>query len=227
MQRSPLENSSGLAAHPVEPRGTRAQLRQTAVDSVHQVNAQLLDLLCAAARGSGNAFPFNTSLRARFASLTVAQCETLACCGTLLVDAGFSDPDRWQRARALEVGSNEKSWRSNAWSHEDAVLIGHSTIFVAWSVLHGARAEAGVLLGISPETASIITGMDVSQLSRTAQRHPDWILPRWLDRSIAWSNLIDFAVDAGQARSRIGALRCLQLNGGHAAWLASHFDGRP
>jgi len=149
MQRPALDDSPALATCPVEPRGTRAKLRQTAVDAVHQVNAQLLDLLCAAARASGNAFPFDTLLRGRFSSLTISQCETLACCGTLLVDAGFSDPDRWRRARAEEGGTTEQGLRSNVWFHDDATLIGHSTIFVAWSVLHGARAEAGVLLGIS------------------------------------------------------------------------------
>jgi hypothetical protein len=227
MSRSALDDPPALVTHPVEPRHTRAQLRRTALDAVHQLNAHLLDLLNVRAREAASTFPLEAPLRARFANLTVAQRVCLARCGTLLVDAGFSDAVRWRRVKEQTEGTNEVSTPPHPWlPRDDALLIAQSTLLVAWSILNAARTEAGVLLAISPEVAGIISSMGVNQLSVVAQRYPQWVRLRWEGLPAAWSNLLSLAADDVQAGSGIGALRCLQLNGGHARWLEPYFDGR-
>ena len=216
------------ASQRLGPTGIRAQLRQVAVNAVHQVNAQLLDILCVSARSTTPRSPFKDPLRARFTRLSASQCERLACCGTLLVDVGFSDPGRWRNA----AESSEKSPvqlppQLDQWLLPDeAILLAHSTLLVAWSVLHGARSEAGVLLGTPPETAGIVAGMTVNQLSYIAQRYAAWVRPRWMEAPKIWSGLLDFAADGSPDRSRFAVLRCWQLNGGHASWLESYFAAR-
>ena len=222
-------DSAELTAHRFGPRGMRAQLRHMAIDAAHQINAQLLNLLCAKAASTGPNFPFDAPLRVRFADLTVSQRERLARCGTLLVDLGFSDPGRWRQVadEAQAQNSERIAGTSEPWLLTDeAVFVAHSALLVAWSVLQGARAEAGVLLGIAPETAGIVSAMSVNQLSGVAQRYAQWVRPRWMEQPRVWSDLLDFAVDLSPNRSAFGVLRCWQASGGHARWLDPYFDGR-
>jgi hypothetical protein len=199
-----------------------------AVTAVHQVNAQLLDVLRTRAVSDISRFPFEEPFRARFASLNPTQCERLACCGTLLIDVGFSDANRWRSvAAAVEKFTVPTPAHPELWLlPAEAVLMAHSTLLVAWSVLHGARSEAGVLLGTSPEAARIIAGMTVNQLAYVAQSHPHWVRPRWMDAPKVWADFLDFAVDLSPARSGFGVLRCWQLSGGQASWLQSYFEAR-
>ena len=172
--------------------------------------------------------PLKDPLRARFTRLSASQCERLACCGTLLVDVGFSNPGRWRNAaESLETSAVQMPPQLDQWLLPDeAILLAHSTLLVAWSVLHGARSEAGVLLGTPPETAGIVAGMTVNQLSYIAQRYAAWVRPRWMEAPKIWSGLLDFAADGSPDRSRFAVLRCWQLNGGHASWLESYFAAR-
>jgi hypothetical protein len=225
----PISSDAGEhASQRLAPSGIRAQLRQVAVDAVHQVNAQLLDILCISARSTTPRSPFKDPLRARFTSLSASECARLACCGTLLVDVGFSDPGRWRTAAgSLEKFSVQMPAQPDHWLLPDeAILLTHSTLLVAWSVLHGARSEAGVLLGTPPETAGILAGMTVNQLSYIAQRYGAWVRPRWMEAPRIWAGLLDFAADVSADRSRYGVLRCWQLGGGHASWLESYFAAR-
>jgi hypothetical protein len=222
-------NPAEYAAHRFGPGGMRAHLRHTAIEAAHQINAQLLDLLCAKAASVMANFPFDDLLRARFAVLTLSQRERLVRCGTLLVDLGFSDPARW---RQVAQQGRAQTWEGAVGTPEpwlladEAVFVAHSTLLVAWSVLQGARAEAGVLLGTAPETAGIVSTMSVNQLSGVAQRYAQWVRPRWMEQPRVWSDLLDFAVDPSPDRSGFGVLRCWQASGGQARWLDPYFDGR-
>jgi hypothetical protein len=109
-------DSGGHATHRFGPNKIRAQLRQVAVDAVHQVNAQLLDILRVSAKSATPRSPFNDPLRARFTSLSASQCARLACCGTLLVDVGFSDPGRWRNvAESLETSAVQMPAQPDHW----------------------------------------------------------------------------------------------------------------
>jgi hypothetical protein len=228
MPRPVSSDAGGHASQRLGPSQIRAQLRQVAVDAVHQVNAQLLDILCVSARSTTAHSPFTDPLRARFISLSASQRERLVCCGTLLVDIGFSDPGRWRNAaQSLDISAVQMPTQLASWLLPDeAILLAHSTLLVAWSVLHAARSEAGVLLGTPPETAGILAGMTVNQLSHIAQRYAAWVRPRWMETPRVWAGLLDFAADVSADRSRFGVLRCWQLNGGHASWLESYFAAR-
>jgi hypothetical protein len=228
MPRPVSNDVGGHALQRLGPSQIRAQLRQVAVNAVHQVNGQLLDILCLSARSTTPRSPFKDPLRARLISLSASQCERLACCGTLLVDVGFSDPARWRNAvESLEKSPVQMPEQLDHWLLPDeAILLAHSTLLVASSVLHGARSEAGVLLGTPPETAGILAGMTVNQLSYIAQRYAAWLRPRWMEAPRVWADLLDFAADTSPDRSRFGVLRCWQLSAGHASWLEPYFAAR-
>ena len=206
-----------------EPQESRADLRQRAIDAVHQCNAQLVGVLCAHAITKSAPFPFSDTLRTRFSSLGPEDRVRLSRCGTLLVDLGFSELPRWRAVVEVEDPSPLPAV-TNHWlpSHE-AFVLGHSAILVAWSVLH-SPADAYVLLGMSEEVAQVFGGMGVDELSQVAQRHPDWVNLRWARQPNAWSNLLDYATDVSLSRSRFTALRCLQLSGGHSGQLGRYLQ---
>lgn len=213
-------------SYPLGSNEIRAQLRCGAVTAVHQVNAQLVAVLCARAAAGTPEFPFGGVLRARLASLPAAQRERLACCGTLLVDLGFADTSRWCNVAAVvEASRVETRVPAEHWLlPNDALPLAHSTLHVASSVLHAAPSEAGVLLGAAPETARVIGAMTVKQLSAVAQGCPHWVVPRWCDVPRVWADLLDFA--AGASLTRLEVLRCWQLSGGRADWLQPYFEAR-
>jgi hypothetical protein len=107
----------------------------------------------------------------------------------------------------------------------DAFFVAHSTVLVAWSVLHLTRAESGVLLGVSAETAEAIFTMGVTELSRIAQRHPEWVYLRWAQLPNVWSKLLETPVQSELEKVKFTALRCLQLSLGRSSYL-EHYANR-
>jgi hypothetical protein len=211
-------------ARPFEPQEARPLLRRGALDAVQGVNAHLLDLLCDRASLGGSAYPFADPLRSRLSRLTAAQRQQVAQCGILLADPGFSYPQRW---RSAPLGSDSDPFTTvpNAWLPLDAAIsLAHSTLLVAWYVLHSSRAVAGVLLGMPKESVEAFVKLDVKELAYIAQRHPDWIRPRSESEPKFWANLIA----AGETPSRSGftTLRCLQLSGGQSKWLDPYISAR-
>ena len=194
--------------------GTLEDARRPARDAVNQVNAQFVELLCSHAAALTVPFPLPGPLRERLASLTDVSRSRLACCGTLLVDMGLADPHRWKTDSDMPETANWAIARSGHWllPHE-GFLVAHATILIAWSILHSNSPESHVLLGTSAETARVIAAMGVNELSRIAQRHPEWVRVRWARVPHVWCDLLDFATASDPARIRLMPLRCLQMSG--------------
>lgn len=201
--------------YPSERFGTPDEFRRIARDAVHQVNAQLVDVLCSQAAVRIAPFPLPSRLRERFALLTDDDRTRLAHCGTLLVDIGLTDSHRWETDSELLETSNWAIARSGHWllPHQ-AFLVAHATILIVWSILHSNPPEASVLVGTSQETARIISTMGVKELSRIAERHPEWVHVRWMHVPHVWSDLLEFATSSDPERFRLAPLRCLQMSGG-------------
>jgi hypothetical protein len=208
----------------------RSEWRRWALDAIQGVNAQLVEILCLRAQSSDGAFPFPESVRRPLAALNAAERLRMSRCGVLLLDAGFSDPLRWRTAmmpQGLTGPSNVALARSNHWlPGEEGVFLAQTTLLVAWIVLQWNRGESGVLLGMSKETAEAFSALGVNELSHIAQCHPDWIRPRWMQLPGAWLDLLDGAAKPVSVRAAYGALRCLQLGGGHSRWLDSYVNAR-
>ena len=194
--------------------GTLEDARRTARDAVHQVNAQFVELLCSHAAVVAVPFPLPGTLREQLASLTDDGRSRLARCGTLLVDMGLADPHRWRTDSAMPETANWAIARSGHWllPHE-AFLVAHATVLIVWSVLHSNSPECDVLLGTTSEAARVIATMGVKELSRIAQRHPEWVRVRWGNVPHVWRDLLDFATASEPARFRLMPLRCLQMSG--------------
>ena len=163
----PLDSHTDIAEPTRSPEEQAQVRRQRTLDALEGVNAQLLELLCAQAREPVEHFPFGQPVRSRLAMLSDHDRSQMARFGVLLVDAGFSDPHRW-RAAAGAAGLGDRDPAAAPVPHwlseQDGILLAHSTLLVAWSVLQWKRDEAALLLGMCQETADVIATLGVKQL---------------------------------------------------------------
>lgn len=104
----------------------------------------------------------------------------IARCPCLLVDAGLREPESWFVERpAMEP----------YFARDDSISLAQMTLVFAWSMARMNPNTAGLVLGISPRSASFIAGVGLRDLARVA--HERWwaIRPRWMDRPEVWQRL--------------------------------------
>jgi len=226
MSQSLVSQSHPLAIH-AERGSTPREFRRMALDAVEQLNAQFLTLVCVQAAAQHAPFFFQGELRTRFATLAPEERERLAKCGTLLVDFGADDlrPDSIEDRSGVEslgyVPARER------WSPApDALWISHATLLFARTVLSYSRAEASVLLGMTPDVADMIAVMRFQDLSSLAERNAGCVRLRWCDAPAFWAQLLDLACSASREVRRLLPLRCLQLPGGYSIRLTQYLTRR-
>jgi hypothetical protein len=210
--------------YPQPSDGLLRGIRGDVLDAIQEVNEHFLDVLCQSAAGVGANFPLSAPLRTRFAALQVSQRSQAAQCGVLLVDAGFSDRQRWSNILQASCGEYAACREANWLSDEQASSLAHSTFLIAWHVVHASPVVASVLLGMPYVRAIAYAQLSVKDLAYIARRHADWIQPRWQRRPEIWSSILDLATDESNSDSARVTLRCLQLSGGHAPWLLPYVD---
>ena len=187
-----------------------AEARIMTLESIQGVNTVFLDLLWAGAQAGVPGFPFDEPLRSRIAALSDRTRKRLSQCGVLLVDACFAQAQRWRLIASEELRSDSAL---NHWLPEkEGMLLVHSVLHIAWSVLKWNRQEAAFLLGVSTDTARSIQALNVQDLSRIAKHRSHWIRPRWADRpNAAWAKLIEL-VETSRADDSSPTLRALTLS---------------
>jgi hypothetical protein len=192
-----------------------------ALDAVEQLNAQFLELVCVQAAAPQAPFYFQGDLRARFAALAPEERERLAKCGTLLVDLGTDELRLDSKSEARDGEHNPsfvlESERCLPGPH--ALWISHVTVLFARTVLSYSRAEASVLLGMSPEAADRIAGMRFQELSSLAERHSAYVRLRWHNAPAYWEQILGLTCSPSREVRRLLPLRCLQLPGGYSSHL--------
>jgi hypothetical protein len=67
------------------------------------------------------------------------------------------------------------------------------------------------LLGMSPEVASIIANLPVTEIFPVAEMRARYVRPRWEDRPGVWRRLIEAAQSGEMRKIRAFALYSLQL----------------
>lgn len=210
----------------------RFERRRRALDAIWGLNKQFLTVLCARAHSPGP-FPFASDLRARFSTLTEADQDHLSRFGICLMDAGFRDAARWRYLSEHEPsypGSPElfASPSNASWLQgNEGALLSQALYLLAWSLLQWDTNEARVLLGMTHETAQILSKIGVDRLVYVGHRCSHWIVPRWSELARAWDDLLSCGVAKDKFRggaygSSYGTLRMLTLYGGHLPALTNY-----
>ena len=154
-------------------------------DPLAELNAEILEA-CAGAPARPTASSTEASLHWQWRALGELARARLARCPYLLVDAGFTDADRWvnlpragvHEAVPIRVSADRRAPLATP-------LLRRILVF-AWHLARANGLGARIALGMSPSCAEIVAGFRFADLEALAEQRPLWIRPRWHDRPEVW-----------------------------------------
>jgi hypothetical protein len=181
---------------------------------VSEINEQLLQhlrelALRAPSDGAVDPPRLVAALREQWCALELDAQQRLAACPCLLLDAGFAQPQRWERIDGCGVMDGED--RNAYFNDAIGIALVRRTLVLAWHLARANRVAARVLLGMSPAAAERIAACRLAELEAVAQRAPAWITPRWEQQPLVWRQLIGAASQRHSLLLRPAQLRGLQL----------------
>jgi hypothetical protein len=197
-------------------------LRPETLESLVELNELCLALL--AEQGAVPAAAAPALLRevaAQWRTLDGAARRRAAGCPYLLIDGGFADAERWRQAALPQVGDAGQGGYAAFFTVPATVGVGRLVFTYAWHLARTQGAAARLLLGMPPACAALIGSCTLRQIHALAERHPEWLRPRWPSRPEVWRELLA-AAGSGEARVLERArLHGLTLLAGEAR-LAAH-----
>lgn len=106
------------------------------------------------------------------------------------MDMQFDQPSWWRRV----LREPERDFRnypgSGSFPRQSGIGLARATMTLAWHSVQADRTVAGVVLGMDPDVAQLISGMPLTSIDRFAARHFRRIRPRWADRMPFWRELL-------------------------------------
>ncbi|MBV8909185.1 MAG: hypothetical protein JOZ89_00345 [Gammaproteobacteria bacterium] len=188
-------------------------LRPRTLDTVLELNDLGLALLAeqGLARGPA-ACPLLRQVAELWRMLDQQARQRAASCPYLLLDAGFADPTRWRLSSPAQVGDAAPLAYAAFFTVPAAGEVARLVFTYAWHLARSEPAAARLLLGMPAASAALIGGYTLRQIQVLAERHPDWLRPRWPARVEVWSELL-IAAASGQGpaleRARLRGLTLL------------------
>ena len=170
---------------------TAGSTRSEAFDSLVELNGQCLELLA----DQAYAQPTPGSLLLRqvgdiWRTLDAAARRRAASCPYLLVDAGFSDPSRWQWLQAQHVQEPAPAPYASFFTVPRASAVARQVFMYAWHLAQSKNTAAQLLLGMPLYCTNLISSCTLPQIHTLAERHPEWLRPRWPSKVKVWRELL-------------------------------------
>jgi hypothetical protein len=170
---------------------TAGSTRSEAFDSLVELNGQCLELL--ADQAHAQATPGSLLLRQIgdiWRTLDAAARRRAASCPYLLVDAGFSDPSRWQWLHAQHVQEPAPAPYASFFTVPRASAVARQVFMYAWHLAQSKNTAAQLLLGMPLYCTNLISSCTLPQIHTLAERHPEWLRPRWPSKVKVWRELL-------------------------------------
>jgi hypothetical protein len=192
-----------------------ASTRSEAFDSLVQLNGQCLDLLADQALTP----PTQGNLLLRqvgeiWRTLDEAARRRAASCPYLLVDAGFSDPGRWRWLEGRHVSDGEPMPFPSFFTVPRASAVARQVFIYAWHLAQSKNTAAQLLLGMPMYCTHVISACTLPQIHELAERHPEWMRPRWPTRVKVWRELLLAAASGEVVALENARMHGLQLLAG-------------
>ena len=178
---------------------------------VAEINQQMLAILCECASAPRPLPRLVAVLRELWCSLDASARRRLALCPYLLLDGGFSAPERWQRAAAGGLGVMDGAGAGGYFSSRAGVALLRRTFVLAWHLARSNALAARILLGMSPDCVERIAACPLAELEALAELGPVWVVPRWELQPHVWRQMLQAALADRAAGLRPVQLRGLQL----------------
>jgi hypothetical protein len=181
---------------------------------VTELNFRFLHVLAGAAdsglmqssRSPSLTTPIVEQLELEWQRMTPPRLRLLAQCPYLLLDAGFSVPERW---RAMVTGSVQDVGPTVQRAHDPVgIELVRRTLVLAWHLARANPLAARITLGMNAECIELIASRGLYELEAVAESQPAWVRPRWESKLEVWRQLLRAACD-----DQITRLRQLQLRG--------------
>jgi hypothetical protein len=190
---------------------TAATLAQW-LEPIYDLNRRMLTLLSQRCRPGTEQLGFHvaTSVGLVLREAEPLDRQQLAHCPFLLLNAGFREPNKWQRVSGHEPESCMDA-ALRAASHTPVLALARGTCLLAWYLIRTNPVAARLVLGVSPECAVLIAQSGVTELQEIAARLvlQQWITPRWHDRPDVWRRLIRLARKTTGATAGMHGLQLL------------------
>ena len=152
-------------------------LRKATLESVLEVNEQVLALLCAQCV-AGVAQPLLLrEVGALLLTLDAKSLRRAAASTVLLVDAGLADDRLWSDAIGGAVNDRPPLIGTPFFTVDGAVAIMRLVMTQAWHLARSEPAAARLLLGVSVANLAVIGGCTLSRLIRLAETRSQWLRP--------------------------------------------------
>jgi hypothetical protein len=180
------------------------------LESMEELNAEVLALLTAQCRAGGAQLPLIQDVSDLLLNLDAASMRRAAGSAVLLVDAGFTDGSRWSDAIVGGVNDRHCAATEPFFTVDAAVGVMRLVMTQAWHLARSEPAAARLLLGLSATNVAVIGGCTLNRLLVLAQSRAHWLRPRWENRPRIWRDLLRTA-----AEGDTGALERLRVRGLH------------
>jgi len=188
------------------PRG--AWLGGAALDTLAELNEMGLALLAEqAAAPMPEPRPLLREVGALWRTLDREGRRRAAAAPYLLLDAGFADRELWRHA-APQVADSGRAQGPAFFTVTGTVEVARLCLTYAWHLARAESTAARLLLGMPPGCAALIAELSLRRIDGLAERHPEWLRPRWPAHPQLWRELL-LAAAAGEA----GALSRAHLHG--------------
>jgi hypothetical protein len=122
----------------------------------------------------------------------------------LLLDGGFADRERWRHSAAPQVADSGRAACPAFFTVSGTVEVARLLFTYAWHLARAEGAAARLLLGMPPGCAALIADLSLRRIHTLAERHPEWLRPRWPAHPELWRELL-LAAGSGEARNLAGA----------------------
>lgn len=183
------------------PWEAHAWLRAETLAALAELNEQCLEMLALQA----GATPVNQSpllvreLGPLLRAMDPDARHRAAACPYLLFDAGFADQQRWAWVSGSHVSDLQRK-EPPYFTLQQTRSMARVVFTYAWHLSRSQNAAARLLLGMSAHCARLIAVCTLRQIHDLAERHPEWLQPRWSTRPAFWRELLTSA-NAGDSNA--------------------------
>jgi hypothetical protein len=188
-------------------------MHSEAFESLVELNGQCLELLAEQALArEGQGSLLLRQVGEIWRALDADARRRAATCPYLLVDAGFADSSRWRWTDGQHVNDSGAAPYASFFTVPRASSVARQVFIYAWHLARTQNAAARLLLGMPAHCTNLLSACTLPQIHELAEKHPEWLKPRWPARVKVWRELL-LAAASGEGvaleRARMHGLQLL------------------
>ena len=166
-------------------------LQSEAFESLIELNGQCLELLAE----QSLAQPMQGNLLLRqvgeiWRTLDDEARRRAASCPYLLFDAGFTDSARWRSVDGQHISETTTVSYATFFTVPRASAVVRQVFIYAWYLAQSQTVSAQLRLGMPSHCTHLISAHTLTQIHELAERHPEWMRPRWPNRVRVWRDFL-------------------------------------